>query len=173
MERTDQIRQALDRAQAVFAAKPAAARVTKRGRATLLQGLECQYTEESFTVCADMPGPLGGEGKALSPGGYARAALSMCLAIGYAVHAARRGITLHKVEVDIEADTDLGSIFGFPGIACGYSELRYAVRVASDAPEEAVLAAIEEADARSPVLDSWRRAQRIVRSVAIARPETV
>jgi hypothetical protein len=47
------------------------------------------------------------------------------------------------------------------------------VRVASDAPEEAVRAVIEEADARSPVLDSFRRGQRIVRSVAIVRPETV
>lgn len=169
----DQIRQALDRAQAVFAAKPAAARVTKKGRATFIQGLECQYTEENFTIRADMPAPLGGEGKALSPGGYARAGLSMCLAIGYAMRAAHRGVMLRKVEVDIESDTDLRSLFGFAGIACGYSELRYSVRVASEAPEEAVMAVIEEADARSPVLDSFRRAQRVVRSVAITRPETV
>jgi uncharacterized OsmC-like protein len=169
----EQIRQSLDRAQAIFAAKPAAARVTKKGCATLIQGLECQYTEENFTVRADMPAPLGGEGKGLSPGGYARAGLSMCLAIGYAMRAAHRGITLQKVEVDIETDTDLGSMFGFAGVPCGYSEFRYTVRVASDAPEEAVRAVIEEADARSPVLDSFRRGQRIVRSVAIVRPETV
>ena len=67
----DQIKQALDRAQAVFAAKPAAACITKKGRATVIRGLECQYTEEGFIFHADMPRPLGGEGRALSPGGYA------------------------------------------------------------------------------------------------------
>jgi uncharacterized OsmC-like protein len=169
----DQIRQALERTQAIFAAKPAAARVTKKGRATLIEGLECQYTEDNFTVRADMPTPMGGEGKALSPGGYARAGLSMCLAIGYAMRAAHRGIALQKVEVDIESDTDLRSLFGVPGVPCGYGEFRYAVRVVSEAPEEEVMAVIDEADSRSPVLDAFRAEKKVVRSVAIARPETV
>jgi uncharacterized OsmC-like protein len=173
MERSAAIRRALDRAQSVFAAKPAAARVTKGGRATLKEGLTCEYVEGGRKLLADMPVPLGGEDKALSPGGYARAGLSMCLAIGYAVRAAHRGVVLRKVEVDIECDTDLGSVFGFPGIPAGYSEFRYSVRIESEAPETAILALVDEADQRSPVLDAFGRAQKIVRSIAVSRPETV
>lgn len=173
MERAQRIKQALDRVQAIFAAKPEKARFTKGGTATVREGLLCEYTEEGRTVVADMPEPFGGDGTALSPGGYARAGLSMCLAIGYAMRAAHRGIPVNKVEVHIEADTDFSSLFGVPGVAVGYSEFRYRIRIESDAAEAQVLAVIEEADARSPVLDSFRRAQKLVRSVTVAPAETV
>jgi uncharacterized OsmC-like protein len=173
MERTDRIKQALERTHGIFAAKPNAARVTKTGRATLVDGMLCQYTEGDFTVHSDQPEVLGGEGKALTPGGYLRAGLSLCLAQGYVMRAIRRGIALHKVEVDIEADVDMRSVLGFAGVPCGFAEFRFKVRVESDAPEAAVRAVIDEADGVSPVLECIRRAQRIVRSVAIARPETV
>lgn len=173
MERTERIKQALDRVQSIFTARPEKARSTKGGRATLTAGLQCEYSEDGHTLRADMPEPYGGGGKALSPGGYARAALGMCLAIGYAMRAAQRGVPIRRLEVDVEADIDLRGIFAIAGIPCGYSEIRCSVRVESDAPEEAVLAAIDEADARSPVLDSYQRTRKIVRSVTITRPETV
>ncbi len=173
MQRTDHIKQALDRVQSIFTAKPEKARMTKRGRATVTVGLQCEYVEDGHTLRADMPEPFGGNGQAPSPGGYARAGLSMCLAIGYAMRAAQAGVPLHKVEVDIEADTDLRGAFGFPGVSCGFSEMRYSVRVESDAPEQAVIAALDEADARSPVLDAFRGAKKVVRSVTVVRPETV
>jgi uncharacterized OsmC-like protein len=165
------IKQALERMEGIFRAKPSAARFTKGGRATLKAGLLCEYTEDGKTVMADMPAPFGGDGKALSPGGYARAGLSMCLAIGYAMRAAHRGVTLHKVEVDIEADADFGCLFGLPAVP--YSEFRYSVRIESDAPDSEVTAIVDEADARSPVLDAFRDAKRVVRSLAVSRPETV
>jgi uncharacterized OsmC-like protein len=173
MDRAKHIKQALERVESIFRAKPEKARFTKGGRATLTRGLVCEYVEDGRTVVADMPEPFGGEGRALSPGGYARAGLSMCLAIGYAMRAAHRGVTLNKVEVDVACDTDLASLIGFPGIPAGYSEFRYSVRVESDAPEAEVTALLDEADERSPVLDAFRRAQRVVRSVVVTRPETV
>jgi len=173
MERTEKIKQATERTENVFTAKPSTARVTKTGRATMIEGLLCQYAEGDFTVRADMPEVFGGEGKALSPGGYIRAGLSMCLAIGYAIAAARHGIAFHKVEVDIEADMDLRGAFAAPGVRCSPSEFRYTVHVESDAPEAAVRAVIEEGDTKSPVLDTIRIEQRLVRVVKITRPETV
>ncbi|HEX2197274.1 MAG TPA: OsmC family protein [Burkholderiales bacterium] len=171
MDKSMQIKQALDRMEGIFRAKPSAARFTKGGRATLIAGLLCEYTEEGKSVRADMPPPFGGEGKGLSPGGYARAGLSMCLAIGYAMRAAHRGLTLHKVEVDIEADADFACLFGLPAVP--YSEFRYCVRIESDAPQAEVIAMVDEADARSPVLDAFREAKRVLRSLTVSRPETV
>lgn len=171
MDKTPQIRQSLDRMEGIFRAKPSAARFTKGGRATLIAGLLCEYTEDGKSVSADMPPPFGGEGKALSPGGYARASLGMCLAIGYAMRAAHRGLTLQKVQVDIEADGDSACLFGLP--AAPYSEFRYRVHIESDAPEAEVVALVDEADARSPVLDVFRDAKRVLRSLTVSRPETV
>lgn len=173
MERTEKIKQAVERTESVLTAKPSTARVTKSGRATMIEGLLCQYAEGDFTVRADMPEVFGGDGKALSPGGYIRAGLSMCLAIGYAIVAARHGVALHKVEVDIEADMDLRGAFGSPGVRCSPSEFRYTVRIESDAAEDALRAVIEEGDRKSPVLDTVRVTQHVVRSVEITRPETV
>lgn len=172
MKTIQEIKQAVERTESVFDAKPSAARVTKTGRATMIGGLACQYTEGDFTIRADMPEIFGGEGKALSPGGYLRGGLAMCLAIGYAIQAARRGVPLHKVEVDIESDADLRGAFGAPGVRCSPSEFRYKVRIESDADDEAVRAVIEGGDSVSPVLDTLRVTQHLVRSVEIARPET-
>lgn len=170
-ERSNDIKQALERVEGIVRAKPAAGRATKSGRATLKGGLLCEYTEDGKTVQADMPPPFGGEGKVLSPGGYARAALATCLAIGYAMRAASVGITLHRVEVDLETEADIACLFALPGTP--YGDFRYSVRIESDAPEAAVKALIEEADARSPVLHAFREAKRVVRSIQVARPETV
>ena len=146
MDRKHEIKQALDRAQSIFTAKPALARVTKGGRATLRKGLACEYVEDGRALVADMPSPLGGEDKGLSPGGYARAGLGMCLAIGYAMRAAQRGVDVVKIEVDLEADNDVASLFGLPGSTVGYGEFRFSVRIESAAPEEEILALIDEAD---------------------------
>jgi uncharacterized OsmC-like protein len=173
MKSNQEIKRAINRTEGVFAARPSAAQITKTGRATMIEGLLCQYTEGDFTIRADTPEIFGGEGKALSPGGYLRGGLSMCLAINYAMRAAQNGVTLRKVEVDIESDADLRGVYGAPGVRCSPSEVRDPVRVESDAPEEAVLAVIEAGDAKSPVLDTIKIAQRLVRSVEIKRPETV
>jgi uncharacterized OsmC-like protein len=173
MERTKTIKQAVERTESVFAARPSAAQVTKTGRATMIEGLVCQYTEGDFTIRADMPEAFGGEGKALGPGGYVRGGLAMCLAISYAIQAARRGVPLHKVEVDIESDVDLRGVFGAPGVRCSPAEFRYRVRIESDANDAAVRAVIDDGDSMSPTLDTIRVTQRLVRSVEITRPETV
>jgi len=173
MNRTQKIKQAVERIESIFAAKPGAAQMTKTGRATMIDGLVCQYTEGEFTIRSDMPEVLGGEGKALSPLGYMRGGLAMCLAIGYAIQAARRGVSLHKVEVDVESDLDLRGAFGSPGVRCSPAEFRYRVAIESDAAEEDVRAVIDDGDAKSPVLDTVRIEQRLVRAVKISRPETV
>jgi uncharacterized OsmC-like protein len=173
MKRAQAIKEALDRVQGIFALKPEKGRLTKKGHAVLTDGLLCEYTEDGKTIAADMPETFGGSGKPLSPGGHLRAALATCLAIGYAMRAAQRGVAFTRVEVDIEADADFGAMFGLPGCAAGYGEIRYGVHIESEAGEETVRAIVEECDARSPVLTAIASAQKVARTIVVKRAETV
>jgi uncharacterized OsmC-like protein len=51
----------------------------------------------------------GGSGSGPNPGVLGRASLASCLAISYAMLAARREIALKAVEVDVEADYDMNT----------------------------------------------------------------
>lgn len=168
MDDSEKIRAALQRTHDIFSAKPAAARGTKGGRATVSTGLRCEYVEDGRTLVADMPAVFGGNAEGLTPGGYLRAGLATCLAIGYVMCAAQRGVRLDRVSVDIEADSDVAGLAGVPDRPVGYGEFRFCVIVESDAAEDAVQAVIDEADARSPVLHAVRQAQTVVRSVTLA-----
>jgi len=173
MKRAQAVKEALDRVEGIFAARPEKGRLTKKGRAVLTDGLLSEYTEDGKTIAADMPETFGGSGRLLSPPGLMRAGLATCLAIGYAVRAAQLGVALTRVEVDVEADADFGSIFGLPGCATGYGEIRYSVHVESEAAEETVRAIIEASDARSPVLTAIREPQKVARTIVVKRTATV
>jgi uncharacterized OsmC-like protein len=165
-----EIAAALDRAQSIFTAKPEKARVTKHGCATMADGLRGEYVEENWKIPVDMAVPLGGGGTAPSPATYLRASLATCLAMGYAMRAAHRGVPVGAIAVDLEADFDTASLFGLPGAKPGYAEFRYTVRIESDAPEADVQSVIDEADARSPVLQALSISNRLVRNVLVPRP---
>ena len=69
----------------------------------------------------------------------------------------------------MHADYDDGALFGVTDAPPGYSEVRCLVTVETDAPEADLLRALDEADAHSPYLDVFRRAQRCTREVRIQR----
>jgi uncharacterized OsmC-like protein len=112
-----------------------------------------------------MPEGVGGTASAPTPGVYGRAALGSCLAIGYMMYAAKLGVPIDSLEVEVHAEYDDGAIFGVSDAPSGYTEVRYVVTVGSSAPEADVLRVLDEGDAHSPYLDVFRRAQKCVRSV--------
>jgi hypothetical protein len=76
-------------------------------------------------------------------------------------------VPIRSIEVEVEADYDDGALFGVADEPAGYSAVRYLVTVETDAPEDDVLRMLDDADAHSPYLDVFRRAQRCERRVAI------
>jgi uncharacterized OsmC-like protein len=144
---------------------PARGRGTGITTARLRDGLTCDVESGGFRFVSDLPATAGGDGRGPTPGMYGRGALASCLAMGYAMRAARAGIVLTGLEVEVQADYDDGALFGVTDQPAGYSEVRWTVRFASGTPESDVLAVLDDADAHSPYLDVFRRAHRCVRTV--------
>jgi len=84
------------------------------------------------------------------------------------MRAAAMNIPVSGIEVEIQADYDDGALFGTaPNVPPGYLEIRYAVTIDSDAPEETIIHLLDEADRHSPYLDVFRRTQTCRREVNI------
>lgn len=127
--------------------------------------LRCEITEGKWQLAADMSEAGGGFGSAPTPGVLGRAALGSCLAITYTMYAAKLGLPLEHLEVEIQADYDDGAFFGVSDAPAGFSEIRYTVNVASPASESEIIRVLDEADAHCPYLDVFRRAQSCRRLV--------
>lgn len=91
--------------------------------------------------------------------------------MGYMMYAAKMDVPFNALEVEIQADYDDGALFGVTDGPAGYSEVRYLVSVDSDAPEADILRVLDTAEAHSPYLDIFSRAQRCLRDVRIRTSE--
>jgi len=168
MQANEKIKSGFVRVSSAFAQRPALGRGTATSKASIKDGLTCEIREGNWTMIADMPEQAGGNGAGPTPGVFGRAALGSCLAIGYMMRASTMNIPVAGLEVEIRADYDDGALFGTaPNVPPGYLEIRYSVTVDSDAPEEAIMRMLDEADRHSPYLDVFSRAQSCRREVSI------
>src|SRR5688572_6874814 len=92
------IKAAIERSRKAMSLKPSLGLGTGISKSRIVDGLRCEITEGKWTLHTDMPEGGGGEASAPTPGVFGRAALGSCLAIGYAMKAAERSITLNSVE---------------------------------------------------------------------------
>lgn len=163
-----ELKTAVERVTAIYTKKPGLAKSTDVSTTRLEHGLTCSWSEGEWHSTTDMSSEFGGSGSAPGPGVYIRASLGSCLAIGYAMWAARLNVTFRSIEVQIETDVDSGGFLGTNDSDAGYSEVRYNVLIDSDAPNETITEIIEAADAQSPLLDVFRRPVNCKRSVSFA-----
>jgi hypothetical protein len=83
------------------------------------------------------------------------------------MRAAALGVPIAAIAVEVQADYDAGALYGVGDAPPGYTEVRYIVAVESNASEEQLRRVLDDADAHSPYLDVFRRAQKCVRDVRI------
>lgn len=150
--------------------RPSLGQSTATTSVRITNGLKCEIQEGQWQLAADMPPQAGGAGAGPTPGVFGRAALGSCLAMGYVMYAAKAGIPLSGVEVEVAADFDDGALFGVSDVEPGYLDVRYSVTVLSDAPEADILRVLDEADAHSPYRDVFGRAQRLTRTARVVSP---
>ena len=148
-----EIKTVLERNVKAVTLRPSVGQGTAVTRVRLGESLSCEVTEGPWTLAAGMTEKYGGDGLAPNPGVLGRAALGSCLAIGYAMWAARLGVPIASLEVEVHADYDVRGELGVSDdVRPGYSEIRYVVRVSSPASEDDVRRWIDTADRCS----SWR-----------------
>jgi uncharacterized OsmC-like protein len=154
MEET-QVRDAVLKASAVFAAKPEAARSQGvPATASLRGGLACEVTgPNGERVQTDMARALGGNASGANPGWLLRAALASCSATCIAMLAAKQSIALTALEVTVTSGSDIrGLLIEDASVSAGLQNLRVEVRISApghDANEVEALA--RWACANSPV----------------------
>jgi uncharacterized OsmC-like protein len=111
----------------------------------------------AFTADADHPAVLCGEDKSPTPVEYVLHALAACLTAGVANIAAARGVTLQSVTSSLEGDMDLRGILGLSNeVRNGFSSIRVGFTIKGDAPAAKLQEIVQQACARSAVLDILR-----------------
>lgn len=172
MDGDETIRVALERNAQAVALRPAIGHGTAVTRARLGPRLTCEVEEGPWRLVVGMSEKSGGTNAGPNPGVLGRAALGTCLAIGYGMWAARLGVPLDSLEVEVQADYDVRGELGVSDeVPPGYGEMRYAVTVESVAPEAAVLHVLDTADRYSSYRDNYARAVTLRRSVRLTAPK--
>jgi uncharacterized OsmC-like protein len=157
MSDQERIKDSLDRVASVLEARPSQGKSTKSVECELTDGLKVVWRAGEFEFQVDHKKVMGGDETAPSPGAYARGALAACLAMGYAMTFARRVVPFSNLAVRVESDSDAGAAVGVGEEPPGFHALRYYVEVDSSADPKIVQEAIDEADARSTVLQAFIR----------------
>ena len=153
------IKQIFERNVDLLTQRPARGFLTFATTARLVDGLRCEIADGAWLLAADMPANIGGSNTAPSPGVLGRGALASCLVIGISRWAARLGVPLEALEVEVEADLDARGELGMSAdIRPGYGEVRYTISLRSPAPRERVSELIATAERYSPHLDIFGRA---------------
>jgi len=109
-------------------------------------------------LTTDMPKSIGGRGESPSPGWFFRASQASCLASLIGMEAARAGVVLRRVEVEVDSESDDYGILGIDeSVPAGPLTSRAVVRIEAEQPTD-LSALVAVADRHCPVTDAIRRA---------------
>lgn len=155
------IKEAIDGAVAFLSENPEkAASTDSMATAILLDGLRFMVRDpDGRSVTTDMVKSVGGDDSAPSPGWLFRAAVASCDATLIAMHAAREGIALTRLEVDVDSESnDLGILGIDPKVPKGPLSMRARVRISSpDTDDDRLRAMVENAIDHCPVCDAVKQ----------------
>jgi uncharacterized OsmC-like protein len=163
------IKEAFERNVKLLKIKPSKGQYTTSTKIRVVDGTACEVEHKHWKFTADVGKQQGGNDAGPGPGILYRASLGSCLAIGYAIWAAKTGIQIDHIEVDVEADVDARGNFGIDDAKPGYTGMRYTVTVESPVSEEQIHEMIKTADAHSPILANFKRPMPIEREVKIVK----
>jgi uncharacterized OsmC-like protein len=120
-------------------------------------GQEDTTRTSAFVVEGDEPSVLLGTDKAPNAVESVLQALASCLTVGFSYNAAAMGISINRLEFDLEGDVDLHGFLGLSDkVRPGYSGVRLTYRIDCDAPPEKVDELVAHVQKTSPVLDILR-----------------
>lgn len=108
----------------------------------------------TYAYEADHPAVLVGQDNGPTPVEFLLHAIAACLTAGIGNIASARGITLTRVESQVEGDIDLLGIFGMDAnVRNGYQGIRVNFEIEGDAPAEKLQEIVQQSISRSAVYD--------------------
>lgn len=133
-------------------------------RARLDEALRVEVTGPAgLRLVTDMPAGVGGRDEEPSPGWLYRASLASCVATTIGMEAAREGVTLRSLVVEVDSESDDRGILGMDeAVPAGPLSMRIRIRAAADGVEEGSLREVVARGAgRCPVCDATKRAVEV------------
>ena len=113
-----------------------------------------QKHKAEYTGDSDHPAVLCGADTGPTPVEWVLHALASCLMAGVANVAAARGVTLKRVQAEVEGDIDLRGILGLSNeVRNGYQNIRVHFEIDGDAPRRELEEIVMQSKARSAVFD--------------------
>jgi len=160
-----------ERKRRVMLRRPWFGRTTAQARVRLGDTLLCEVEEGATRTRVDQSADDGGTGSAPHPGQILRASLVACLAIGYRQWAARLGVAIDGVEVDVTCESDARGQLGFEDVPVGWQRIVVDVCIASRAPEADVRRVVATADRFSFSLANLSPAIERIHHLRVVDPE--
>jgi uncharacterized OsmC-like protein len=156
------VKESIEKAVQFLSESPAEAQYTD-SKATATLGEALRVTVEGpggESISTDMPRGVGGRGEQPSPAWYFRAGLAACATAIIGMEAARDGIELSSLEVEVDSESDDRGILGMDAsVPAGPLSVRVQVRARAEGATDAQLReVIERGAARCPVYDATKRA---------------
>lgn len=117
-------------------------------------GGEDRSRAAAFTLHGDEPPVLLGANRGPNAVELLLQALAFCYAVGYVANAAARGITITRMDYEVEGDFDVRPFLGLDGPRPGFTRIRATGRVSSpDATAEQLRDLCQYVQDTSPVRD--------------------
>lgn len=108
----------------------------------------------------DEPPGLLGDDTAPNPSEAVLSALGSCLAVGIHANAVARGITVYKLEIELEGDLNITAVWGTGDLSekpVGFTDIRAKVTFEADRPRDELAALVAHARQWSPVANTMTR----------------
>lgn len=140
--------------------------VTTRLRRGTATEVAVHAGRHAFTI--DEPASLGGTDLGANPIDHLLAALGACNVITYQVWAAKLGIQLDGVDIDLAGDLDIRGFFGLdPAVRPGFQGIKVRVTLRGTETKERYAALQQTVEAHCPVLDNLTRGVPVTVSVDV------
>src|ERR1700681_136692 len=118
------------------------------------------YIRNLAPYIVDEPPALLGDDTAPNPSEASLAALGSCLAVGIHANAVAQGITVFRLEVELEGDLNITGVWGTGDLSdkpVGFTDVRAKITFEADRPRAELEALIAHARLWSPVANTFTR----------------
>lgn len=152
---------------------PETAQVRGQSTVTLRDGLACAITSGRWTLIADVPESAGGDDRGPDPGVLIRGALGSCLAMDIKTWAARLGVDINEIRIEVESKLNQCGMLGMDeSIPPGYQKVSYKAHLTSEASEADLAQVLRQAERFNPRLHDLRSEIPLEGTLVIHRTET-